>query len=441
MGRKEEYFSQEKRLSSSFFQDCSLDGLAADNFILEPSKKMKIDIVVAVAFGVVLNPSDNFNILRKAGRVAGKTVQGGATAIGAGVMAAGFIPELLPIAGAIGYAVGFLGTASILALPALGLLATIAFLRGSNAAAVLQYETSFVETYEKTLTDEVKKGDLLNREEDLLFQLSSKKNNLAKDYLRHAVTLRKFVMERCSFHIGIVGQPGSGKSTFISQKAKVFHNAPKYVQITTNPQQFRCSDKVNVTDFPGMGGTDEFSGARMSLFQNAVDTLDVVLLFVKAMDRSYLAVADLVKITGEIPIYVGITHVDEAIRSIMDNKQINEADSDDDDDDDDDEMDDHNSLEALEAKWYDEAIQELKVWHLNFCHRNKIGIENVNFIFPSKRIEKIATSGRSGNNRIKVGGSSMIKNVNHLVSWLQDKAVKCTTLTEDEISEVIKAQK
>ena len=254
-----------------------------------------------------------------------------------------------------------------------------------------------------------------------------------KCFCSPAVQLRKTALGRKVFNIGIVGQPGAGKSTICSSnKGKLFRfeDTVKYKKETSVPLQYTVSSNIIVTDYPGMlGQGDEYSGAKLDVFRNAVPSLDVVVIVVKAYDRNY-DVSKILELTHDKPVYVCITHADIAFLAPEYDDRLQDYEDRLLEDSGDDTYNTDNDLSSYpETEIRRGIVNDLVTWiNTSFCAKHKVNPNDTHLVIPWKLLERkdcYVHFIRASN------PNSPFKSLDHLAQWLQMQALRCNIAEEE----------
>ena len=185
----------------------------------------------------------------------------------------------------------------------------------------------------------------------------------------------------------------------VTSKNGIFANIPTIRAIEDSIRYHKtcCSDQVNLIEINSRD--DDRPDDKLYYI---AQTFDAAILFVKAMDNTYTRVKDFVAMIN-VPIFVCITHADEAIQNRMEELDQRQPSS---------ENESNNDAEN-----YNVAIDDLMCWRRQFCRRNKVHLSNAHFIIPSYILEERA---KAQNNKLVVGDSSPIKGIDKLAQWLFD---------------------
>ncbi|KAL7561328.1 hypothetical protein ACA910_018523 [Epithemia clementina (nom. ined.)] len=143
--------------------------------------------------------------------------------------------------------------------------------------------------------------------------------SFVQGYVRPILALRFHLLKKRTFTIAVVGEPGSGKTTFISNA----YRQAKYQERTSEQQTHlvqvvspdgRVTDVIAL-DFPGMNGNDTFAGADVSNLTAMIPALDCILFFTKLNSRCFLAGKLLDKVRSSCKIRMVLSHVDTCLRN------------------------------------------------------------------------------------------------------------------------------
>eukprot|EP00581_Thalassiosira_minuscula_P002023 CAMPEP_0183736592 /NCGR_PEP_ID=MMETSP0737-20130205/49668_1 /TAXON_ID=385413 /ORGANISM="Thalassiosira miniscula, Strain CCMP1093" /LENGTH=999 /DNA_ID=CAMNT_0025970635 /DNA_START=116 /DNA_END=3115 /DNA_ORIENTATION=+ len=164
---------------------------------------------------------------------------------------------------------------------------------------------------------------IVNREEALYGVVQSRTHitKFLKDFLGPTIALRELALRSKIFHIALVGQPGAGKSRFCT--SGFFSTIPaKYKSRTTRATMYSLSNKVYVTDYPGVLGNDEgaISDASLSALKESIHTIDFAVVFIKISQRD-TDYSPLFRVLRGRKTYICLTHVDTVTGNMYEEPQ------------------------------------------------------------------------------------------------------------------------
>ena len=144
--------------------------------------------------------------------------------------------------------------------------------------------------------------------------------SLVMAYVKPILSLRNHLLKKPVFTVAVVGEPGSGKTTFVHKafRTKKYQERTSEHQMHTRHIQSKEEDLVtlfNIFDFPGMNGNDAFAGADVSNLEAMIPALDCMLFFTKLNSRCFLAEELLKKVRGSCRIRLVFSHVDTCLQN------------------------------------------------------------------------------------------------------------------------------
>lgn len=200
---------------------------------------------------------------------------------------------------------------------------------GDTTQSLQKREDHFLEWY-KAGTPQW--NDSVNLEE--LKGLTSKERNemvtFASEFVSPLSGIRTFLLKERRFTIAVMGEPGAGKTAFVSNAYKAAYEE-RTVEQKTHVVAIETRSghvtPVHILDFPGMNGNDDFAGANVENLTALLPAIDCILFFSKLNSRCFLANKLLEKVQGHCKVRFVLTHSDTMLTnkyaSIVD-KQMEE---------------------------------------------------------------------------------------------------------------------
>ena len=290
---------------------------------------------------------------------------------------------------------------------------------GADGNSLQSHEEGLLETIGFHMSDDQWKGAVGS---DALKELSRQNRTEIISFVRRYVepirSLRSHLARKRVFTIAVIGEPGSGKTTFVSNAYR-----QRYHERTTDQQTYVAQVPaldgtvifVNVLDFPGMNGNDTFAGADVSNLIAMLPAIDCLLFFTKLNSRCFLANELLDQVRGTCKIRMVLSHVDTVLRNKF--YTVEGHDSDDDDDSDapmlfghEGEEKDANTM-AERAMLVNMCMDSLVTDKKSFCSEHCIPTTDAVFWVPNRALQDLQPLYRNAL-------SPHLESTNELADWL-----------------------
>ena len=223
--------------------------------------------------------------------------------------------------------------------------------------------------------------------------------SFARNYVDPILSLRLHLAKKSVFTIAVVGEPGSGKTSFVANACR-----QQYHERTTEQQTYvirvqtldGTETLVNVLDFPGMNGNDTFAGADVSNLVAMLPAVDCILFFIKLNSRCFPAKKLLDKVRKTCKVRIVLSHVDCVLRNkviAMEDQAMWEEGDDDaplflGSDGEDDDLDDDNVLERR-SMIVDECMESLVMDKTQICNKHCIPLTDAVFWAPTSALRDL----------------------------------------------------
>ena len=160
------------------------------------------------------------------------------------------------------------------------------FTSDKNVKDVMTYEQHVLGTFEGT----PEWSDIVNGQHQGIWRNGYKKDitKFMSDFLKPTIGLRELLLKkRVLFHIAVVGQSGTGKSSLCTSGIFLNLSSEEYRSETQRGNMYSLSPNFAVTDYPGMMGNDRntFDDANLDALKQTIESIDFVIVLIKFGQR------------------------------------------------------------------------------------------------------------------------------------------------------------